>query len=295
LDALDAGKPGLNGGGEQQVASAGSSGQRAASTARQAAESRWVERTARVGLAARGLVYVLIGILAFQIAFVDRAERADQKGAFQTLAQNGFGKLVLWLVIIGFVGYGVWQATEAAWGHRRERDERKRIANRAESAVKAVIYLVLAVVAFRVVTGSSQGDQGGEQVTAKLLQLPGGRFLVGLAGVVIVAAAVLLTWRGLRTEFEEHLDLAELGPKSQSAVINLGKAGYLARGIVFTLVGILVVAAAVTFDPDKARGMDAALRQVAAQPYGPWLLGLMALGLMCFGVYSFAESRYRRL
>jgi hypothetical protein len=277
------------------MTSAGDSGQRAASAARQAADSKWIERAARVGLAARGLVYVLIGILALQIAFVDRAERADQKGAFQTLAQNGFGKLVLWLVILGFLGYGLWQATEAAWGHRRELDDRKRTANRAESAVKAVIYLVLAVVAFRVVTGSSQGGQGGEQVTAKLLQLPAGQVLVGLAGVAIVAAAVVLAWRGLRTKFEEHLDLSELGPGVRSAVINLGKVGYIARGIVFTLVGILVVAAAVTFDPDKARGMDAALRQVAARPYGPWLLGLMALGLMCFGAYSFAESRYRRL
>jgi hypothetical protein len=277
------------------MASASSSGQQAADTARRAAESRWIERTARVGLAARGLVYVLIGILAFQIAFVDRAERADQKGAFQTLAQNGFGKAVLWLVIIGFVGYGLWQATEAIWGHRREQDDRKRTAGRVESAIKAVIYLVLAVVALRVVTGSSQGGQGGEQVTAKLLQLTGGQVLVGLAGVAIVAAAVLLAWRGLRTKFEEHLNLAELGPRARSAVINLGKVGYVARGIVFALVGILVVAAAVTFDPGKARGMDAALRQVAARPYGPWLLGLMALGLMCFGAYSFAESRYRRL
>ena len=156
------------------MASAGGTGQRAANAARQAADSRWIERTARVGLAARGLVYVLIGILAFQIAFVDRAKQADQQGAFQTLAHNGFGKAILWLVIIGFVGYGLWQATEAAWGHRTERDDRKRTASRVESAVKAVIYLILAVVAFRVVTDSSHGGQGGEQVTAEVLQLPGG-------------------------------------------------------------------------------------------------------------------------
>jgi Domain of Unknown Function (DUF1206) len=277
------------------MASTGDTGQRAARAARQAADSRWIERMARVGLAARGLVYVLIGILAIQIAFVDRAEQADQQGAFQTLAQNGFGKAILWLVILGFVGYGLWQASEAAWGHRRERDDRKRAASRIESAVKAVIYLVLAVVALRVVTGTSGSGQGGEQVTAKLLQMPGGQILVALTGVAIVAAAVLLAWRGLRTKFEEHLDLTELGPGTRSALINLGKVGYIARGVVFSLVGILVVAAAVTFDPDKARGMDAALRQVAAQPYGPWLLSLMALGLMCFGAYSFAEARYRRL
>ena len=277
------------------MASTGDTGQRAARAARQAADSRWIERTARVGLAARGLVYVLIGILAFQIAFVDRAERADQQGAFQTLAQNGFGKAILWLVILGFVGYGLWQASEAAWGHRREPDDRKRTASRIESAVKAVIYLVLAVVALRVVTGASSGGQSGEQVTAEVLQLPGGQVLVALTGVTIVGAAVLLAWRGVRTKFEEHLDLAELGPGARSALITLGKVGYVARGIVFSLVGILVVAAAVTFDPDKARGMDAALRQVAARPYGPWLLSLMALGLMCFGAYSFAEARYRRL
>jgi hypothetical protein len=277
------------------MASADETRQRAARTARQAADSKWIERTARVGLAARGLVYVLIGILAFQIAFVDRAERADQQGAFQTLAQNGFGKAILWLVILGFVGYGLWQASEAAWGHRTECEDRKCTASRIESAVKAVIYLILAVVAFRVVTGTSKGGQGGEQVTAKVLQLSGGQVLVGLVGVVIVAAAVLLAWRGLRTKFEEHLDLAELGPGARSAVINLGKVGYVARGVVFSLVGLLVVVAAVTFDPDKARGMDAALRQVAARPYGPWLLSLMALGLMCFGAYSLAESRYRRL
>ena len=277
------------------MTSTGDTGQRAARAAQHAADNNWIERAARVGLAARGLVYVLIGILALQIAFAGRAQRADQQGAFQTLAQNGFGKAILWLVIIGFVGYGLWQASEAAWGHRREPDDRKRAASRVESAIKAVIYLILAVVAFRVVTGTSTGRQGGEQVTAKLLHLPGGQVLVALAGVAIVAAAVLLTWRGLRTKFEEHLDLSELGPGARSAVINLGKVGYLARGIVFSLVGLLVVMAAVTFDPDKARGMDAALRQVAARPYGPWLLSLMALGLMCFGAYSFAESRYRRL
>jgi hypothetical protein len=166
------------------MASAGSSEQRAANAARQAADSSWIERTARVGLAARGLVYVLIGILAFQIALVDRAKEADQQGAFQTLAHNGFGKAILWLVILGFIGYGLWQASEAAWGHRPQRDDRKRTASRIESAVKAVIYLMLAVVAFRVVTGTSNGGQGGEQVTAKALQLPGGQLLVGVAGAV---------------------------------------------------------------------------------------------------------------
>jgi type IV secretory pathway VirB2 component (pilin) len=270
-------------------------GQQAASAAHRAGESRWIDRAARLGLAGRGLVYALIAVLAFQIAFVDRAKEADQKGAFQTLAQNGFGKVVLWLVIIGFVGYAVWLATEAVWGHWREQDKRKRTAKRVESAVKAVIYLLLAVLAFRIVTATSSGDQGAETVTAKVLDMTGGQFLVGLAGVVVIAVAALITWRGLRTKFEEHLDLSRLGPTARSVVINLGKVGYIARGVTFAIVGILIIAAAVTYDPNKARGFDAALRTVAAQPYGPWLLSLIAVGLLCFGVYSFIESRYRRL
>jgi Domain of Unknown Function (DUF1206) len=277
------------------LASADQTRQRAVSAARRASQSKWIDRTARVGLAARGLVYVLIGILAFQIAFVDRAKEADQRGAFQTLAQNGFGKGVLWIVIIGFLGYAAWQASEAAWGHRSEPDERKRMASRIESAVKVLIYLGLTVVAIRVVTGSGGTGQGGATLTAKVLKMTGGQFLVGLAGVGIVAAAVAMAWRGVRTKFEEHLDLWRLSPGARSAIVNLGRVGYIARGAVFALAGILVVVAAVTFDPQKARGLDAALRQLATRPYGPWLLSLAALGLMCFGAYSFVEARYRRL
>jgi hypothetical protein len=276
------------------MSSVGRTGQQAVSAANRVGDNRWVDRTARVGLAARGLVYVLIGVLAIQIAFVDRAKEADQKGAFQTLAQNAWGKAVLWIVVVGFLGYAVWLATDAVSGHWQEREKSKRTARRVESGVKAVAYVVLAVLAFRVVTGSSSG-QGGETVTAKVLGMTGGRFLVGLAGVVIIAVAALLAWRGVRTKFEDHLSLGLLSPAARSAVINLGKVGYIARGIVFALVGILVVAAAVTFDPHKARGFDPALRTLAAQPYGPWLLGAVALGLICFGAYSFVEARYRRL
>lgn len=279
----------------QMTSSVGQTGQRAASTAHRVGESRWIDRAARLGLAGRGLVYVLIAILALQIGFVDRAKEADQKGAFQTLAQNGWGKAVLWLVIVGFLGYAIWLATEALWGHRRESEKAKRTAKRVESAVRAVIYLLLAALAFRVVTGSSSDSQGGETVTAELLGMSGGRLLVGLAGAVIVAVAALITWRGLRTKFEEHLKLEQLSPAARSALIQLGRVGYIARGIVFAIIGILVIAAAVTFDPQKARGFDAALRSVAAQPFGPWLLSVIALGLICFGAYSFIESRYRRL
>jgi hypothetical protein len=274
---------------------ANSAGRTAVDTARRAGESPWIDRFARVGLAARGLIYILIAVLAFQVAFGNRTQRADQQGAFQALAQNGWGKFLLWAVAVGFFGYAAWLLTDAIWGHRFEPKQSKKAADRIESAVKTVFYVGLGIAALKVVTGSSRGGSGGEGFTAKLLKMTGGQFLVGLGGAIIIAVAAVLTWRGLKTKFTEHLNLAQLGPTGRKAVVTLGKVGYIARGVVVALIGILVVAAAVTFDPTKARGFDPALRELAAQPYGPWLLSLVAVGLVCFGVYSFAEVKYRRL
>src|SRR4051812_49635271 len=136
-------------------------GRQAANTARQAADSKWVDRLARVGLASRGLVYVLIAVLAAQIAFGDRGEKADQQGAFSTLAQNGFGKAVLWLVVAGFLGYAAWQLTEAGWGHRDADGEGKRALERIGSLAQAVVYAGPAFVAAPPAGGGGGGGDGG--------------------------------------------------------------------------------------------------------------------------------------
>ena len=260
-------------------------------TARRAADSKWVERMARVGIAARGLVYVLIAFLAVRIAFGDHDKRADQAGAFQTLAETGWGKALLWLVAAGLVGYALWELTEAALGHREDSSDGKRTAHRAESAAKAVLYLGLALVAARVASGGSGGG-GSESLTARVLGMSGGRLLVGLAGLVVVGIGVYQLWGGVTKRFEKDIRTSDT---AHDKVVKLGQVGHVARGAVVVVVGLLVVAAAVTFDPAKARGLDAALSAFAAQPYGPLLLVLVALGLLCFGVYSFVESRLRRL
>lgn len=262
----------------------------ARNTARRAADSRWVERMARVGIAARGLVYVLIAFLAAKIATGDRDRRADQSGAFQTLAESGWGKAVLWAVVAGLVGYAAWELTEAASGHRDETSG-KRSAHRLESAAKALLYLGLALVAARVATGGS-GGAGSESLTARLLGMSGGRLLVGLAGVVVAAIGAWMLFQGWTKRF---LDDVRTSGTANGTVERLGQVGHVARGAVVVVVGVLVVAAAVTFDPQKARGLDAALSALAAQPYGPYLLLLVALGLLCFGAYSVVESRLKRL
>jgi Domain of Unknown Function (DUF1206) len=262
-------------------------------TARRAANSRSLDWLARLGLAARGLVYVLIGALALQIAFGDSGERADQQGAFQTLAQSGAGKALLWVVALGFIGYAAWQVTQAVWGYR-DKPKAKRNGHRVVSAAKAVVYFGLAGLAVRTAVGSGGGG-GGQTVTAKLLGMTGGRVIVVIAGLVIIGVGAALVAQGVTKKFAEDLALGRLSAKARRGVVALGVAGEVARGVVVGIVGGLVIAAAVTFDPDKARGLDAALKTLAGQPAGQWLLSVAALGLICFGAYSFAAARYHKL
>lgn len=261
--------------------------------ARRASDSRWLDLLARVGLVGRGIVYALIAVLAFQIAFGDHSERADQTGAFQTLAQNGAGKALLWLVVAGFVGYAGWQLAEAIRGHRHA-EPKKRTGKRIESGVKAAVYFGLAGLAAKTAVGSGGGG-GGDTASAKLMGATGGRILVGLVGAVLVGVGVAMAAKGIKRSFTEEMELGRLQQRTRRAVVGLGAVGHTARGVVVGLVGGLVIAAAVTVDPEKARGFDAALKALAGQPAGPWLLCIAAAGLICFGAFSVIDARYHRL
>jgi uncharacterized protein DUF1206 len=266
---------------------------RAETEARRAANSETLERAARLGFVAKGLVYALIGVLAFQVAFGE-SHRTDQKGALQSIAHKPGGSVVLWLMAAGFLAYAAWRFGEAAFGRRDETDDKKRTAKRVGSAANGLVYLFFAVLAFRTVTGSSSSSGNSSDVTAKVLGWPGGQAIVVLAGLVIIGIAVGLTWRGLKTDFEKHLDTGRMSRTTFSAVRRLGQVGYVARGAVFFLIGILVIKAAVDHQPGKARGFDVALKSLAGAPFGQVLLVAAAVGLICFGVYSLAEARYRR-
>ena len=262
--------------------------------ARQAANSEWLDRAARLGFLAKGLVYVLIGVLAFQVAMGDQ-QRADQKGALQSIADKPGGSVVLWLMVLGFLAYAAWRFSEAAFGRRDETDEKKRTAKRIGSAANGAIYLAFAVLAFRTVTSSSSSGGGGADITAKVLDWPAGQAIVVIAGLVIMVVAVALAWRGLKTDFEKHLNTGGMSRTTFTAVRRLGQVGYIARGAVFLLIGGLVVKAAMDHQPGKAQGFDVALRSLAGAPFGQVLLIAAALGLICFGAYCVAEARYRRL
>jgi len=256
-----------------------------------------VDRLARLGLASRGLVYLLIAWISLRIALAGGGGggEADRKGALATFAHNGAGKVVLGVMAAGFAGYAIWRVTEAIWGHR-DSDGAERWVKRGASFSRAVLYGVFAWSAMR---AAVQGDSGkgsntvSKQTTAGLLGHSGGRWVVVLLGCGFVIAGIVLTVRGVLRKFERKLRTGEMSERVEHVVAALGVAGQTARGVVFAIVGGFFIDAAVSYDPAKAQGLDGALRSLARAPLGAVLLGLVAAGLAAFGAYSLAEARYR--
>jgi hypothetical protein len=265
-----------------------------ASSARSASNSSAMEGLARFGLAARAFVYLVIGWLAVQIALGHGHQQANQRGAIAAVAQHPFGKMLLWVLAAGFAGYAVWRLSEAAFGTAAEGRE---TGPRLQSLVRGVIYAALCVSTVSFLLGSAQQGQAQQQetTTAKLMKHTAGRVLVGLLGVVVIVVGIAMIVEGARRKFEKQLRMGELHGATRTAVVRLGMVGTIARGAVFAVAGLLTVDAAVTFDARKSTGLDGALRTLADRPYGPWLLGVLALGLIAFGVYGFAAARWAKV
>ncbi len=250
-----------------------------------------------VGLVAYGVVHILVGWIALQIALSGLIggsnQQASQQGALAKIASQPFGSVLLFVIAIGLFALTLWQAIEAIWGHRDRPEGIKRVRKRLGSAGRAITYAVIGSAAVRIVLGSSDSGNSGnkeEGWTARLLAVPFGRILVIVVGITIVVLGARLIRRGATKKFTEDL----VGGTRQG-VIRLGQAGYIVKGIAYAIVGVLFGWAAISYDADKAGGLDDALRTVKEAPFGSVLLTLMALGLICFGIYCFFWARYPRV
>jgi uncharacterized membrane protein len=267
---------------------------RASYTARRASDSPAARALARAGLTARGVLYVLIGWVAILVALGQTSQQADQQGALQLLASQPYGLVSLWLLGIGFAGYALWRLSEAAFGVTGEGSG---AGSRLKSLVRAVIYAFFAYLTFKIISGAGGGSQANKQqdLTATVMHHAGGRWLVGLVGLVIVLCGVALVSEGFRRKFLRYLRLGQMTPRTRRIVEWLGVVGTAARGAVFALAGVLVIEAAVTYEPAKAGGIDKALLTLRSQPFGEFLLILAALGLIIFGAYGLCEARWRKV
>lgn len=252
-----------------------------------------VEWLARLGLASRGIVWLVVGLLAARVATGGTA-KADKNGALQQIADKPLGHLLLVVLIIGFLGYAGWRLLEAAVGHTDEEEGRKRWTKRGTSLFRGLVYLSLAISTLKFLL-SGGGSDKTQSSTARVMKATGGRELVFLIGTGVIAGGLAMVVRAFRQKFEDKLDMGAMSSRLRSATSVLGTAGIAARGLVFTLIGIFLVDAAVRFDPKKARGLDASLKTVAHQPFGKVLLFAAALGLLAFSLWSFIEARYRKI
>jgi len=261
--------------------------------ARRASDSRGAHLLARAGLAARGVIYILIGWVAVLVALGLSSQQADQQGALQLLAGKPYGRVSLWLLAIGFAAYALWRLSEAAFGVTGEGNG---AGPRLKSLGRGVVYASFVVLTIKVITGT-QGNQSSQQqdLTAKVMQHQGGQWLVGIVGVIVVIAGLALVLEGLRHKFMKQLQTGQMNARTRRVVKWLGTIGTSARGVVFALVGVLVIDAAVTHHAAQSGGVDKALLTLQHQPFGKVLLILAALGLAIFGVYGLCEARWRKV
>ncbi|MFB9836633.1 DUF1206 domain-containing protein [Actinoallomurus acaciae] len=251
----------------------------------------------RAGLAARGVIYIIVGALAVQIAFGEGGKEADRQGALHAVAQTPGGTVLLWLLAVGLAGMAIWRYSEAVWGQAAP--EGGKATKRLSSLARGVFYTVVcaSTVAFTVGAGGpGSSDKKSKDWTGKAMHdLPAGRWIVLIAGLGLVAIGVGIAVAAVRTRFEKKLNTHQMSPGVRKAVTTVGVVGKSTRALVYAAAGVFIAYAAITFDPDKAKGVDGTLRQFAHTGAGPGLLVLIALGLIVFGVYSFCEARWRRV
>ncbi len=266
--------------------------------ARRAGSGDGLEHLARIGLIAYGVVHLLVAWLALQLAWGGGgSESADQSGAMRTLAESPVGKPLLWVIAVGLIALAVWQAAEvlrwrSGWS-ASGKARTKALKKSGKAVVKAVIYAALAVLAIRFATGGGQSSsQSQQQTTAGVFDWPAGRWLVGIAGLVLVGVGAYHVYKGVTKRFLKEIDTSDASPGATRLVTRLGQAGFPGKGAALAVVGGLLTYAAITFDPSKASGLDGAMHTILEAPFGRVLLTLVALGIACFGAFCFVRARY---
>lgn len=260
----------------------------------------WIIPLARFGFAAKGVVYIIIGILAALAAFTGGGKKTDSRGAFEEILSQPFGRVLLGTVAIGLAGYAVWRFVQAIQDTENKGSEAKGIAVRIGYAVIGAIHFVLAFSAARMVFGSGDNktsEQSSKEWTATFLAQPLGQWLVGAAGVGFIAVAIFHFYQAYTTKFRESEKLMtdEMDDKTETFATRVGQFGLAARGVVFGIIGGFLVQAALQSNANKTRGLSGALRALEQQSYGQLLLGVVALGLIAYGFHMFVLARYRRM
>ncbi|HEX7999287.1 MAG TPA: DUF1206 domain-containing protein [Pyrinomonadaceae bacterium] len=262
------------------------------------AANPWMERVARFGYATKGLVYMVVGALATMTATGYGGQTTDVRGALQEIETQPFGKITLMVVAFGLVGYVVWRWIQALADTEEKGTKLKGILVRIGYAFSGLAYAGLSFTAARILIDVGDPDSSSQvqqRWTERVMSLPYGVWLIELAGASVVGFGLYQIYKGYRAKFRKQLKLGEMGKTKDNWATWSGRFGYAARGVVFCIVGVFLIQAARHYNPAEVKGLDEVLESLARQSYGPWLLGIVAVGLVSYGFYMLVEARYRRI
>jgi hypothetical protein len=262
-------------------------------TAREVAP--WVEKLARFGYVAKALLYATVGILAAQAALGRGGRTTDMGGALREVLRAPMGDALVLAIAIGLAGYAVWRVVDAITDAEGKGGDAKGIARRLGSAVRGLAHGALAIAAFHAATGSGNGDDGGssDKLVDKATQIGGGDWVLWLIAAGVLAYAAYQLYRAYAAKLGSQLDLGAASAAMGRWVIGISRTGIAARGVVFALIGVLLVRAALHGNPREAGGVRDSLEMLG--DIGRWPLAAVALGLVAYAVYELLNARYRRI
>jgi hypothetical protein len=258
----------------------------------------WVKGLGRMGYVAKGSVYVLIGVLAFMAAIGVGGQTTGTKGALASIATRPFGEILLWILAIGLAGYVIWKIVEAITDPQNKGHDAKGILIRIGFIFSAIVYAGLAMRAVQLASNAGSSGGGGsskQTITAEILSQPFGQWMIGLAGAAVIGFGIYEIYKGYSEKFTDSFHTGKMDKREYKLGKNAGKWGLMARGVVFCITGYFLIQTAITAQPDKAKGLDAALSKIAQQPFGQWMLGLVAFGLAMYGVFQILKGKNKNM
>jgi hypothetical protein len=255
----------------------------------------WVKRLVRVGYAAKGVIYLLIGVLALQLAIGEGGRVTNASGVLRAIVEQPFGRALLLVLGVGILAYAGWEIAQAIFDTRRQGSSARGWINRSLTMIKAVVYGTIGWEAMQMVAGNTRGSQDADDYARTTMSFPLGGIFLGLVGIGISAYGARQIWQAWKFTFDGDLDQNQLRREGASWVLSVGRWGIGARGIILTLMGVAVMRAGFDRRPSEAGGMSDSLWTLLSQPYGHWLLAAVAAGLVCFGIFQLLHARYARL
>lgn len=262
-----------------------------------AAFSPLMEALMRLGFGVRGLIYIIIGLLAVQTTLGKGGALSTPQGAIAAIGKQPAGLILLWIVLVGIIAYAVWGVVRAVFDPLHKGQDLKGVLTRIGFLFSALAYTFLAYSTYGYITGNSQSADGSQtqKFIALIMGMPWGRWAIGIIGLTVLGVGLYQIYLGFNAGFDKQFQTYALTPKEVKLATNVGRFGTSARGVVFAVVGGLIVLAAYQANPSQPVGMDAALGTLLHQPYGIWMLGVIAVGLVAFGFYSMLSAMWFRL